>query len=62
MPPDIEDIAESIEEVRGGPLAISALCLGAVAAIGTRVLTGDFPEDFVFTTESDTLREDVFES
>jgi hypothetical protein len=61
-PPDNEDIAESIDDVRGGARAISTLCAGATAAIDGRVPGGEPPDGFEFTTGSETLREVAFES
>jgi hypothetical protein len=61
-PPDNDEIAESIEDVRGGARAISALCAGATAAIDGRVPGGEPPDGFEFTTGSETLREAPFES
>ena len=61
-PPDNDEIAESIDDVRGGARAISALCAGATAAIGGRVPGGEPPDGFEFTTGSETLREGTFES
>jgi hypothetical protein len=55
-PPDNDEIAESIEDVRGGARVISILCAGATAAIG------EPPDGFDFTTGSETLREAAFES
>lgn len=60
-PPDIFDIAESIEDVRGGARPISTRCCGAVAAIG-RVLVGEPSVGFEFRIGSDTLRELPFVS
>jgi hypothetical protein len=61
-PPDILDIAESIDDVLGGALPISTRCCGAVAAIGGRILVGEPPEGFEFRIGSDTLREVPFVS
>jgi len=55
-------MAESIDEVRGGPLAISIRCLGAVAAIGNRALVGEPPAGFEFRRGSETLREEAIVS
>lgn len=57
---DIEEIAESIEEVRGIPFerAIAALCSGTDAMGGVFVVCLLFC--FVATTGSDALLEDVF--
>jgi hypothetical protein len=62
VPPESEDIAESMEEVRGGARAISTRCWGAVAAIGGRVLVGEPPEGLEVRTGSETLREAAFVS
>jgi len=61
-PPDIDEIAESIEDVRGGARVISTLCAGATAAIGGRVPVSEPPGGFDFTIGSETLREAAFES
>ena len=62
-PPEREDIAESMEDVLGGPRPISIRCLGAVAAIGGRVVVvGEPPEGFEVRTGSETLREGPFVS
>lgn len=61
-PADNDEIAESIEDVRGGARVISTLCAGATAAIGGRVPVGEPPDGFDFTTGSETLREAAFES
>jgi hypothetical protein len=57
-----EDIAESIEDVRGGARPISTRCGGAVATMGGRVVCGEPPEDFEIRRESETLRRVAFES
>ena len=54
-PPDNVDIAESIDEVLGGALPISARWCGAVAAMGCLVLVDEPPGGFEFRTGSETL-------
>jgi len=54
-------MAESMEEVRGGPRAISTRCGGAVAAMGGRVPVGDvFPPPLEVWRGSETLRWGAF--
>ena len=60
--PDNDDIAESIEDVRGAFRAMSTRCCGAVAAIGGRVLVGEPPEGLEVRTGSETLRGVAFVS
>jgi hypothetical protein len=60
--PDSDEMAESIDEVRGGPLAISARGAGALEAIVGRELGGEPPRGFEFKMESETLREVAFVS
>jgi hypothetical protein len=49
-------MAESMDDVRGGPRAISTRCGGAVAAMGGRVLVGDvFPPPLEVWRGSETL-------
>jgi hypothetical protein len=60
--PDNDEIAESIDDVRGGARAISTLCAGATAAIGGRVPSGEPPDGFDVRTGSETLREAAFDS
>jgi hypothetical protein len=61
VPTDIEEIAESIDEVRGGPRAMSIRCGGAVAAIGGRVPVGDeSPPALEVAMGSETLRKGPF--
>jgi len=55
--PEMFDIAESIEDVRGACPAMSTRCWGAVAAIGLRVVVGEPPGAVEVRTESETLRE-----
>jgi hypothetical protein len=59
--PESEEIAESIEEVRGGALAIAPRPAGALDAIVGRVLGGESPGkspvDLEFRMGSETLRE-----
>lgn len=63
VPPESDDIAESIDEVRGAALAISTRCLGAVAAMGGgRVLVGEPPEGLEVRRGSDTLLCEAFVS
>ncbi len=62
VPPERDDIAESIDDVRGAARAISIRCLGAVAAIGGRVLVGEPPGGFEVRTGSETLLEEAFVS
>lgn len=63
MPPDKDDIAESIDEVRGGARPISTRCGGAVGAIvGLVLLEDDAPGGFEVTTGSDTFRGATFDS
>jgi hypothetical protein len=50
-------MAESIDDVRGGPRAISIRCAGAVAAIDGRVPVGEPPGGLEVRTGSETLRE-----
>lgn len=61
MLPESDEIAESMEEVRGGALAVSARCAAELEAIVGRVLVGVLvggpPEGFEFRAGSDTLRE-----
>ena len=60
--PDSDEMAESIDDVRGGARAISTLCAGATAAIGGRVPSGEPPDGFDVMTGSETLRDAAFES
>ena len=53
----MEDMAESIEDVRAGPLPISTRCGGAVAAIGGFVLVGEPAGGLETARGSETLRE-----
>jgi len=62
VPPDNDEIAESIDDVRRGARAISTLCAGTTAAIGGRVPSGDPPDGFEVRTGSETLRGAAFES
>lgn len=55
--PDIEEIAESMEDVRGLPRAISARCEDAIALVGGRELFNEFVIGLSIVTESDTLLE-----
>lgn len=55
--PDIEEMAESIEDVLGGARPISARCAGVVAAIAGRVPVEEKPPGALeIRTGSDTLR------
>lgn len=54
---DIVEIAESIDDVRGIPRAIAALCSGTGAIGG--VVVGCLPFSFVARTGSDALLEDA---
>ena len=55
---DIEDIAGSIEDVRGMARARAALCSGTEAMVGVAV--GCLPLSFVAMTGSDALRAATF--
>jgi hypothetical protein len=56
-PPDMEEIAESIEDVRGLPRAISALWDGGIVFAGGRELFDELVVGLRIVTESETLRE-----
>lgn len=58
----MEEIAESIEDVRGGGRPISTRCEGAVAAMGGDLVIGDEEEPPMFRTGSETLRGVAFVS
>lgn len=58
VPPDREEIAESIDDVRGGPRAISTRCAEAIG----RVLEEEPPGGFEIRTGSETLLEGPFVS
>jgi hypothetical protein len=61
VPADMDEMAESIDEVRGGPRAISIRCGGAVAAMGGRVPVGDVsPPAWEVRMGSETLRKEPF--
>lgn len=62
MLPDIDEIAESMEDVRGGPLAISARCAGTFDAMAGLAMLGESPEGVGFNTGSETLRDVSFVS
>ncbi|KAI9053262.1 hypothetical protein LZ554_002229 [Drepanopeziza brunnea f. sp. 'monogermtubi'] len=58
-PPEIEDIAESIDDVRGGPSAMSPR--GAeLDAMAVRTPGGGPPEGLEIMTGSETLLEEPF--
>jgi hypothetical protein len=59
VPADIEEIAESIEDVLGIPRGIAARCSGTVAMGGGVVVAG-LPPSFIVETGSDTLLEKAF--
>jgi hypothetical protein len=59
----MEEMAESIDEVRGGPRAISIRCGGAVAAMGGRLSVGDeSPPALEVAMGSETLRKGPFDT
>jgi hypothetical protein len=60
--PDSDEMAESIDEVRGGPRATSGRYDGALEAIVGRELVGEPPGGFEFRMGSETLREVAFVS
>lgn len=53
----MEEIAESIEDVRGLPRAISALCDDGIVFAGGRELFEELVVGLRMVTESETLRE-----
>jgi hypothetical protein len=58
----MEEIAESIEDVRGGGRPISTRCAGAVAAMVGDLVVGEVEEPPMFRTGSETLRGVAFVS
>lgn len=60
--PEIDDIAESIEDVRGGPLVISARYIADFDAMTDDVLLCELTEGVDFRTGSETLRDEPFVS
>lgn len=57
---DIVDIAESIDDVRGGPRVISTRCGGAVVAMGGRMSADDTPPGFAIERGAETLLKEPF--
>jgi len=61
-PADMEEMAESIDDVRGGLRAISTRCEGALAAMGGVVLVGDeSAPGLEFRIGSEKLRKEAFD-
>lgn len=59
---DIDEIAESIDDVRGAFRPISTRCCGALAGMDGLGLVGELSESFGFRGGSDALRRAPFVS